>query len=367
MSANTLKSTLATKPATPEKCLIVGPSWIGDMVMAQSLFIYLKQCNPSLLIDVLAPKWSEPLLAAMPEVNASIVMPLGHGTLALRTRYRLGKSLRDSHYDQAIILPNSLKSALIPFWANIPRRTGYKGEMRYGLVNDIRHLDKHCLTMTVQRFVALGHTPHPYQQAPDFPAPALSLPDTGQAAILEKFRLSAEQPFIVLCPGAEYGSAKRWPEKYFAELANTLTAQGYRIVLSGSAKDRPVAQAIMEHTRSQAILDITGQTSLHEIIVILHQATAAVSNDSGLMHIAAAVNTPLVALYGSSDPSFTPPLSMHHAIINLGLECSPCFKRQCPLGTLACLTGIQPTTVAQCLEELISRKTTRHVSPAPPR
>lgn len=330
-------------PDIPQKCLVVGPSWVGDMVMAQSLFITLRQQYPDLMIDVLAPQWSEPLLAAMPEVNQSIVMPLGHGELGLSKRYRLGRSLRCANYDWAITLPNSLKSALIPFWAGIPQRTGYKGEMRYGLLNDMRQLDKSMLTMTVQRFVALGEEVHP-QRAPFCPSPVMQTESVACQQVLDKFDLTADS-FIALCPGAEYGPAKRWPEKHFAELSGRIIEAGRKVVLLGSAKDQPVTEAICRLQGSSGLLDLAGKTSLHEVIALLQAANAVVSNDSGLMHIAAAVDTPVVALYGSSDPGFTPPLSEKAKVLSLGLSCSPCFKRECPLGTLACLEGIEPATV----------------------
>ena len=328
-----------------KKCLIVGPSWVGDMVMAQSLFIHLKQDNPELLIDVLAPAWSEPLLASMPEVNHSIVMPLGHGKLGLKERYQLGTSLRVQQYDWAITLPNSLKSALIPFWAKIPKRTGYKGEMRYGLLNDLRKLDKSKLTMTVQRFVALGHQQHP-ETAPDYPFPKIGIEQHFLSATLTQFALKKTKPIVAFCPGAEYGSAKRWPAPYFAKLGDDWVAKGYQVLLLGSEKDQAVTTKILAHTQQpDTFINLAGKTSLKEVIALLQTASIVVSNDSGLMHIAAAVNTPLVALYGSSDPLFTPPLSKNNKIISLGLECSPCFKRECPLGTLACLEGITPARV----------------------
>ncbi len=338
-------------PTEPQKCLIVGPAWVGDMVMAQSLFIALRQQYPALLIDVLAPRWSEPLLAAMPEVNQSIVMPLGHGELGLVKRYRLGRSLRAENYDWSIVLPNSLKSALLPYWAGIPQRTGYKGEMRYGLLNDLRYLDKSVLTMTVQRFVALGHSPHP-QQVPACPQPALGLAADACQQVLEKFTLRP-QAFVALCPGAEYGPAKRWPERHFAALAAQLIGDGQQVLLLGSAKDQAVAADICRLLDSTDLIDLTGKTSLHEVIGLLQSASAAVSNDSGLMHIAAAVGTPVVALYGSSDPGFTPPLADHSVVVSLGLDCSPCFKRECPLGTLACLEGMSPEQVYSALQRLL--------------
>lgn len=339
----------------PQKCLIVGPSWVGDMMMAQSLFIKLKQDYPMMNIDVLAPAWSEPLLALMPEVRDSIVMPLGHGKLGLKKRYQLGKSLRNKGYDWSIVLPNSLKSALVPYSAKIPLRTGYKGEMRYGLLNDLRQLDKEALTMTVQRFVALGYrhySPYPSypphsQIAPDYDYPSIQVKEYVKQ-IREKFSLVSDKPIIAFCPGAEYGSAKRWPEKHYAQLAELMVVRDYQIIILGSKKDQVVASHIIKKIKlinTGSLVDLTGKTNLREVIALLQVATVVVSNDSGLMHIAAAVNTPLIALYGSSDPLFTPPLSNNNEILSLGLSCSPCFKRECPLGTLACLQGITPEVV----------------------
>ena len=337
------------------QCLIVGPSWVGDMMMAQSLFIRLKQDHPTMAIDVLAPAWSELLLRSMPEIRDSIVMPLGHGKLGLKERYQLGKSLRPTGYDWSIVLPNSLKSALVPYWAKIPLRTGYRGEMRYGLLNDLRRLDKDVLTMTVQRFVALGIEPHP-QLPPKYEFPNIRLQADYLKKTARKFSLHESKPVLALCPGAEYGSAKRWPENYYAQLADLMAARDYQVIILGSEKDQAVALDItkrIQHMKVTELVDLTGKTDLSEVIALLQASTVAVSNDSGLMHIAAAVNTPLIALYGSSDPLFTPPLSTHSDILNLGLSCSPCFRRECPLDTLACLQGITPEVVEKkilCLE-----------------
>lgn len=337
---------------SPKKCLIIGPSWVGDMVMAQSLFIQLKKQHPQIQIDVLAPQWSEALLENMPEVNDSIIMPVGHGSLGLKIRYRLAKSLRHKNYDWSITLPNSLKSALIPFWAKIPKRTGFRGEMRYGLINDMHYLDKNVLTMTVQRFVSLASDTKPSKNI-NCPTPQLTINPKSLSDVLERHQLT-KQPFIALCPGAEYGKAKRWPAKHFASLIDKFSEKNYQMVILGSEKDQAVAQKILSQTtQHDTITDLTGKTPLTEAIHLLAAASGAVSNDSGLMHIAAAVSTPLVALYGSSDPTFTPPLSSNHKIIDLKLECSPCFKRECPLGTRACLENIEPILVNNQLSLLI--------------
>jgi len=352
---------------SPQRCLVVGPSWVGDMVMAQSLFMALKQRFPDLQIDVLAPAWSKPILAAMPEVRAAIEMPLQHGELALGKRYQLGKSLRANAYDWAIVLPRSLKAALVPFWANIPVRTGFKGEMRYGLLNDIRPMDKTLLTMTVQRFVALG-LPKDAPLPPDIQQPQLSIERNpsppsplslkGRGGERDSLSLAplplrergwGEGALLALCPGAEYGAAKRWPADYYAQVAQHYIAQGGQVILLGSAKDVPVTAQIATAVNSPACRDLAGKTSIQEVLELLAQADQVVSNDSGLMHVAAALGTPVIAVYGSSDPTYTPPLSDNAQILYLGLPCSPCFKRECPLGHLDCLKKITPQQVISLL------------------
>jgi len=316
--------------------------------MAQSLFMVLKRQFPSLAIDVLAPAWSRPILERMPEVRKAVEMPLGHGALQLVTRYRLGKSLRSEVYDWAIVLPNSFKSALIPFWAQIPHRTGFTGEQRYGLLNDRRPLDKQQLTQTVQRFVVLGLEPGD-TSAPECPDPVLSVDNEQAKATADKFQLDPQRPVIALAPGAEYGPAKRWPASYFAETAISLEQQGYQIMILGSEKDREPSQMIAANSSA---IDLAGKTSLGEVVDLLSLAKVTITNDSGLMHVAAAAGSTVVAIYGSSDPGFTPPMTRDARILSLGLECSPCFKRDCPLGHTACLVDLKPDRILRAVEEL---------------
>ncbi|MCK4841544.1 MAG: lipopolysaccharide heptosyltransferase II [Methylococcales bacterium] len=315
------------------------------MVMAQSLFMTLKQTDPACQIDVLAPAWSFPILDRMPEVAKAIAMPLVHGQFALNERIKLAKSLRAEQYQQAIVLPNSWKSALIPFFANIPLRTGYIGEVRWGLLNDTRKLDKKLLTMTVQRFVALG-LPKNEVQAPDYPAPVLKIEAVNQQAVIDKFNLDSSNKILALCPGAEYGSAKRWPVTHYAELAKQKLAEGWSVWIFGSDKDADIAEQINTLT-NHACQDFSGKTTLAEAVDLMSLAEVVVSNDSGLMHVAAALGKKVIALYGSSDPGFTPPLSKDATIIDLNLDCSPCFKRECPLGHTRCLKDISPQQVLE--------------------
>ncbi len=336
----------------PARILVVGPSWVGDMVMAQSLFKLLKERYAKVVIDVFAPVWSEPLLLRMPEVTEAITMPLEHGELRLKERYRLGRSLRAKAYDQAIILPNSLKSALVPFWADIPVRTAYVGEWRWGLINDIRHLDKSVLPMTVQRFLALGIVAN--EALPMTPLPSLKVMPDDVSAALTRLKLirRPEQALLALCPGAEYGSAKRWPAEYFAEIAKAKLAEGWAVWLFGSEKDAAIT-AKVGALAGKGCIDLAGRTTLAEAIDLLSLAELVITNDSGLMHVAAALKRKIIAIFGSSDPHATPPLNNEAHILSLDLECSPCLQRTCPLGHMNCLRLLKPEQVMNKMVEVL--------------
>ena len=315
--------------------------------MAQSLFITLKNVQPDCRIDVLAPAWTFSLLERMPEVAKAIVMPFSRGQFGLLERIKLGRKLRDEAYHQAILLPNTWKSALVPYFAGIPTRTGYIGECRWGLLNDARKLDKSLLTMTVQRFVALG-LPATAPLPPECPVPTLFIDQKRQNTVAEKFNLTRSENILALCPGAEYGEAKRWPASYFAEVARHKIAQGWQVWLFGSDKEKQAAGQINNEASGKCI-DFTGRTSLAEAVDLMSLVNTVVTNDSGLMHVAAALDKKVIALYGSSDPNFTPPLNHNARIISLNLDCSPCFKRECPLGHTRCLTDIKPEQVINAI------------------
>lgn len=354
--------------APSRKILVVGPSWVGDMVMSQSLFRELKRGDPdkqyspqnaACEIDVLAPAWSRPLLARMPEVRRAIDMPLGHGAVGIGERRRLGHSLRAEKYDQAILLPNSLKSALVPFFAHIPKRTGWRGEMRYLLLNDMRVLNEAAYPLMVQRFVALAlkkNAPVPQQWL----NPQLVVDAGNREAALKKYALPLSRPVIALCPGAEFGPAKRWPENHYAALAQHFAERGYEIWLFGSEKDRAVSEQIVA-TQPQSLRPqfqvLAGRTSLADAIDLLSLADCVVSNDSGLMHVAAALGRAVVVLYGSTSPKFTPPLSDNVRILQIPVECGPCFQRECPLPNadekLHCLRDLAPELAIAAVDQLL--------------
>jgi heptosyltransferase-2 len=364
-----------------EKVLVVGPSWVGDMVMAQSLYRLLRERDPAIEIDVLAPAWSLPLLERMPEVASGIELPLGHGELGLAKRRELGRSLRE-RYDRAIVLPRSLKSALVPWFARVPRRTGFRGEWRYGLINDMRPFDRSRLDQTVRRFVALGLEPGE-TELPAAPEPRLRVDAKALADTAERLDLRVSDSVVALMPGAEYGPAKQWPLESFTALAARLRAAGAEVWVLGSAKESELGaeierkaggagagaqsaqadQAVALGSDSGRVRNLCGATSLVEACDLLAAATVAVSNDSGLMHIAAAVGTHVVAIYGSSTPDFTPPLTADCTVHYRRLACSPCFERVCPLGHLNCLRGIEVATVAADVERRLVEATVTAASP----
>jgi heptosyltransferase-2 len=319
--------------------------------MAQSLFKVLRQRFPALEIDVLAPAWSHALLQRMPEVRRALEMPLGHGDLGLGRRYQLGKSLRKQGYDWSIVLPRSFKSALVPFWAHIKRRTGYRGEMRYGLLNDIRPLDKLALPKVVDRYVNLAGEPGS-TLPDDIPRPALNVDRNNIHAALTRLALEKTgNRLLALCPGAEYGPAKRWPPEYFSGVARHYLNKGWTVWVFGSDKDATVAKKICQQAGSGCI-NLAGKTRLAEAIDLLSLASVVVTNDSGLMHVAAAVDRPLVAIFGSSDPGYTPPLHPDARIVHLGLECSPCFQRECRYGHYNCLRNITESQIVSEIEQV---------------
>lgn len=333
-----------------EKILIIAPAWVGDMVMAQSLFKLLKQQNPAVVIDVLAPAWTFSLLSRMPEVHQAIEMPLTHGQLNLRLRYALAQKLRLQQYDQAIVLPNSFKSALIPWLAGIPKRTGWRGEFRYGLLNDVRVLDKSQYPLMIEQFMALG-LPKGVKLAQPYPTPEFVIDAATQQAVLEKHKpIWRERPILAIAAGAEFGPSKRWPEEYYAEVANVMIARGWDVWLFGSQKDKAVTDKIMSLTDHRCE-NIAGRTELAETIVLLSLVSGVVCNDSGLMHMAAALKKPLVAIYGSTSPAFTPPLAASARILKLNLECQPCFARTCPLQHHRCMRDLRSEQVLAAMSE----------------
>ena len=338
------------------KVLVIGPSWVGDMIMAQALLKAIKQQQPDAMIDVLAPAWSCMIAERMPEVRSVTTLPIEHGEFAWKIRSKLGVELRSVGYSQAYVLTNSWKSALIPFFARIPVRTGWCGEVRFGLLNDLRFLNKAKYPKMVERYVALAY-PKKTDVPIKIPIPELLVDKNNLQTIIAKLNLIrffiTKQKILAICPGAAFGSAKRWPEEYFSSLAQQKIKDGWLVWIFGSAQDQLVSKKIMQQltTSLDSCYDFSGKINLLETVDLFSVVDTVVANDSGLMHLAASLDKPLVAIYGPTGDVFTPPLGAKSKVMRKELPCSPCFKRECPLQHHKCMREITPQAV---LTELVA-------------
>jgi heptosyltransferase-2 len=340
------------------RVLIVAPAWIGDMVMAQSLVAALQRREPDVTVDLLAPAWTAPLGERLPGIRRMLRIETVHGRLDLKKRWRFGYELKAEGYDLAIVLPSSFKSALVPFAAGIPRRRGYVGEWRYGILNDVRGLDDVRTPRTVDQFVALagarGEAP------PATVAPVVRADPEMARALAQKLGLGRDaRPVVALCPGAEFGPSKQWPAAHFAALAEILAGEGYRTWLLGSPKDTATGETIRTLASARdsraAPVNLAGKTNLIQALDLLSLTEGVVANDSGLMHISGALGRPVVALYGSTTSEINPPLGDGARVLERTLPCRPCFERVCPLGHHDCMNLIRPEKVAAALAELLQR------------
>lgn len=346
----------ATLPAQP-RILIISPNWIGDAVIAQPLLQLIKQRNPASAIDVLAPTWVAPVWRAMREVDTVLESPFLHGVLQLKERWRFAQRLRQGHYAEAYVLPNTLKFALIPWMAGIPRRIGYRGEMRYGLLNVMHRNTRAAPRPMVSFYAALAAEPVPVAPPPAaLPRPTLTVTHTQAAEAAEQLGLQLGSPLIVFAPGAEFGSAKRWPAGHFARLAHMIrdAYPAAHILLLGSGKDRAVCEEITAIVPE--LLNLAGVTTLTQAIALIAKADAVVSNDSGLMNIASGLNRPIVAMYGPTDSNNTPPFSDVAKALSLHLECAPCRQRECPLGHHHCMQNLSAELVWEPLRPMLDRR-----------
>jgi heptosyltransferase-2 len=334
------------------KILVIAPNWIGDALLAQPLLARLRSRHPGARIDVVAPEWTAPVFRRMPEVAEIFEVPFRHGELALGARLRLARRLRRRRYAEAIVLPNSLKSALVPFLAGIPRRVGFRGEARLVVLNVRHRLDEAAVALMAERYAQLAERPGATPERP-LPRVAIEADEANLLITVSRLGLDRSRPVVVLCPGAEFGPAKRWPARHFAALARALVARGKSVWLVGAPGDRALGEEIAQLAAGEA-LNLCGRTDLAAAIDLVSVAECVVTNDSGLMHVASALDRPLVALYGSSSADHTPPLSTRARIVSLGLECSPCFARECPLGHFRCLNDLLPERVLSEIDAAVA-------------
>ncbi|MGQ0710095.1 MAG: lipopolysaccharide heptosyltransferase II [Rhodoferax sp.] len=374
-------------PPAPVRSLVIAPQWIGDAIMAEPLLRQLHARGETLTVAALP--WVAPVLRAMPCVGAVLELPFAHGGLQWGARRALGRILQ-GQFERAYVLPNSLKSALIPWWAEVPVRVGYQGELRWGLLThrlpNPPKGDRPPMVAWYLRLAGLAALPGEASPAAHPPGAAGSggayppsataragtqADDTGpsgagaarpqlqapDAAVLQGLDLPPA-PYVVMAPGAEYGAAKRWPVEHFAALVRALP---HPVLLLGSGKDAPVCEAIVAQSGTPRCVSLAGRTTLTQALALIAASRAMVSNDSGLMHVAAALDVPQVALFGSSSPHHTPPLNPHAQVLWLKndpgyqppLDCAPCFARECPLGHLRCLRDLTPAMALSKLEQYL--------------
>lgn len=366
--------------------LIVSPAWLGDIIMSQSLLKTLKKQEPDCHITVYAPAYAHVIIERMAEVDKIIENPFAHGTFNLKARYAEGQKLKAMGFDKAYILPNSLKSALPPFFAGIKERIGLKGESRYVLLNKMRK-DKNAFKRMTARYVALAYVDDKSvtgdETLPAFDYPQLQL-KAPSPELLERLNLTLDRPLLVLGCGANYGPAKLWPAEYFAKVSVHFIKRGWTVVAPGSPKDKPTTELIAKHIQDIATADATaaadssadaaaatgaldydylahykeiaGMTSLTEVLDLIGASSAAVCNDSGLMHTVAAANVPQVCIFGSTSTGYTPPLSDIAECVESTQPCHPCFKRTCKFETYACLKELTPELVIEKLTNVINKR-----------
>ncbi|SHG40010.1 lipopolysaccharide heptosyltransferase II [Massilia sp. CF038] len=334
------------------RILVISPNWIGDAVMAQPLLQLLRRAHPECVIDVLAPPSVAPVWRAMREVAEVLETPFRHGALQLRERWKYAQVLRARGYAEAYVLPNTLKYALIPWLAGIPKRVGYKGEMRHGLINRMHHDDVPPRPM-VPFYASLAGAPGP--AARDVPRPVMQVDPARSAAVCAQHGIDSTRSLVLFAPGAEFGAAKRWPARHFAALAQAIRARdpNAQIGLLGSPKDKPACDDIVAITGADGMFNLAGVTRLDEAVALIAAASSVVANDSGLLHVASALNRPVVALYGPTDPDHAPPFSDMARAMSLRLACSPCRQRECPLGHHNCMEQMEASMVWQALRPML--------------
>lgn len=363
--------------------LVIAPQWVGDAIMSLPLITQLSQEYAT--VDVMAVPSVAAVYQCCPAIHQVHTFAFAHGKLQWRLRRNVARQFR-GRYDTAVVLPNSLKSALVPWLAGIPTRRGMLGESRYWLINDRRSLASNAeqpagsRPSMLDQYLALADQPIDRSLIDRFGQhrPVMAMPNDGvelgphglKPQVLD---VLTRQSIMAICPGAEYGPAKQWPAAHFAAVANHWLSNGKNraVVIVGGPKDVESASTIgaaisqADHQKPDCVLNLAGKTSLLEAFRWISVSCVAVSNDSGLMHAAAALGVPIVGIFGSSDPHHTPPHAKAARALSLNLSCSPCFQRTCPLGTTACLRDLAPRQVIDAVNGLIADVPTAHDATSP--
>jgi len=321
-----------------KKLLIIPQNWLGDIVMSQTLLKRVKSENPNTTIDVLVNSQFKSLVERMPETNKAIILNCAHKELGFFKRLSLAKKIK-GNYDQSIVLSRSIKSALIPYLAKIPIRTGELGESRYLLINDLRKFNREDRRKTAFRYVSMFSNKEEALNEKYYPS--LQSDSKNIKKLFDKYQLNLEKKIIIFAPGAAFGPSKMWPMEKFKELGEKLNKEFFILIL-GSNNEKIIGDKIITNKN---MLNLCGKTSITDATDLMHVSEFCVSNDSGLMHLASATNTKSISIYGATSPQLTPPLTKNKEIHYKGLPCSPCFEKICKYGHYNCLVEIQADDV----------------------
>ena len=322
-----------------QKLLIIPQNWLGDIVMSQTLLKKIKSNNPKTSIDILVNSSLKNLVERMPEINKVIILDCNHRELGLFKRLRLAKEIKKSSYDRSIVLSRSLKSSLIPYFAKIPIRTGELGELRYLLINDLKEFSKESRRKTASRYISMYSDNN--EELSENYYPSLDSNSENIKNLSEKYDLKKDKKVIIFAPGAAFGPSKMWPVNKFRELGKKLN-NDFKILILGSNNEKSIGNYIVTNKN---MVNLCGKTSIADAVDLMHISKFCVSNDSGLMHLAAATNTKSISIYGSTSPDFTPPLTKNKDIHYKGMSCSPCFEKKCKYGHYNCLVDIHSDDV----------------------
>mgnify|MGYP001240106778 FL=1 len=322
-----------------QKLLIIPQNWLGDIVMTQTLLKKIKSNNPKTSIDILVNSSLKNLVERMPEINKVIILDCNHRELGLFKRLRLAKEIKKSSYDRSIVLSRSLKSSLIPYFAKIPIRTGELGELRYLLINDLKEFSKESRRKTASRYISMYSDNN--EELSENYYPSLDSNSENIKNLSEKYDLKKDKKVIIFAPGAAFGPSKMWPVNKFRELGKKLN-NDFKILILGSNNEKSIGNDIVTNKN---MVNLCGKTSIADAVDLMHISKFCVSNDSGLMHLAAATNTKSISIYGSTSPDFTPPLTKNKDIHYKGMSCSPCFEKKCKYGHYNCLVDIHSDDV----------------------
>jgi len=335
---------------TEPPILIIPYMWIGDFVRCHTVVRLLRQRSPTAAIDVLTNSMVAPLLDYMPGVRKGIVADLPRNRLALNQHRALAGRLRAESYGHALVMPRTWKAAVAPFLAGIPRRTGFVGEGRFGLINDLRFGER-GLPRMADRCAVLALAKDE-RAPPAWPLPELKVPAAECANWRQRLGHAAGgRPVIALAPGA-VGPSKRWPGASYAELSRRLRADGHWVWVIGGPNEKDLAAEIADGAQ---IRDLTGP-DLRNAILALAAADLAVSNDSGLLHVAAALGTPAIGIFGPTSAWHWAPLNPIAAVVETidELACRPCHKPVCRLGHHRCMREISVDRVAMAVRQTMA-------------